>query len=589
MGPETGTIKAMTGLNSGEISLTGAIKATIHRDPFFSKSGASAEKPPPKEYDFTSITKIIARTAGTAFHAASRLLAAKYLTTSEKPTFSQRLFPDITAFEDYAAAITRPDSWEKRHGPIVTECYEWLWSLGSHNQPKIELKENQNKLLDYLTDSWQTITRIQSVMLIGLLELHPLFNRPNVLVLPEVRFQPRNNGLSRLGKVLAAPTAEPLTKSALIKTDKESVPINLLQALKFTDEETMHDWLHQVLVKQQVVFTNFKPLFDKLAILKLIPETLNDEIDPLYPKLLKLFTASYEKDFIKHFAGALNRDELTTFEMETLLALRIVCRAQKDMTGLLGGKGKVDRKDLIEVLKIFPLADFRLETAEDLEFNQTRIETLFNQLTQESQEIFAPIFIATDLLVLEMPENLIGKEKSQNAFKKLQEFAKRKYLDGKSPCLFQDSEFFALLTEACSQRLIIKIGDLKFSNHAIEDEVQDKHRREFRFYNLVLFTALSHYLQKTHPHKKIDLFDILRHPIAKALKDEFLIYCGINYPEDKRKRPLPQILVKTAITNPLQDIKEHAKLMHKIIKAMLVHRTAHATQQLGAVAEIEME
>lgn len=579
----------MNELISKEIALTGNKKVTIHRDPFFSKSGASTEKLPPKEYDFTSVTKILARNAGTAFHAASRLLAAKWLTNSEKPNFSQRLFPGITTLEAFTAAIANPASWEKRHGPIVTECGEWLWGLGNHNLPKIKLKENQAELLDYLTDSWQAITKIQSVMLIGLLELDPLFNQPNVLVLPEVRFQPRNNGLSRLSKVLATPAVQPLTKKDLIKTDKEPVPINLHQALKFTDEETLHDWLHQVLVQQQVAFTNFKPLLDKLAKLKLIPETQNDKIDPLYPKLLKLFTTSYEKDFIKHFAGALNQNELTPAEMETLLALRVVCRAQKDMTCLLGGKGKVNQEDLIEVLKIFPLADLRLQTADDLEFNQPRIEALLGQLPQEVQEIFAPIFIATDLLVLEMPKNLMTKEKSQNAFKELKEFSKRKYLDGKSPCLFQDSEFFALLTDACCQGLIIKIGDLKFSNQTIEDKVQDKHLREFRFYNLVLFASLSHYLQKTSPNKNIGIFDILRHPIAKALKDEFLIYCGINYPEDKRKRPLPQMLVKTAIADPLQDIKEHTKLMHKIIKAMLVHRTAHATQQLGAIAKTVME
>src|SRR3989344_7468428 len=85
------------GLSSAGIELAGGRKTLILNDPLFNKSGSAVDKLPPKNYDSLSVDKIVATTAGTALHAASRSILAKLLIQPDQHThFAAKLFPEAT-------------------------------------------------------------------------------------------------------------------------------------------------------------------------------------------------------------------------------------------------------------------------------------------------------------------------------------------------------------------------------------------------------------------------------------------------------------------------------------------------------------
>lgn len=558
-------------------------QAVIHTDSLLNKHG-NPEPSPSIENGILSGQQIETRLNqifGISFHASLReVLSQKLLANNERerlqpeldlaprPSLESLFGYPINSFSEFQAALTKTPL-QQLNPDSLKQAMDWLESLNPYRLSKKFKTQISETQLQYCHRERTTAIMNHAVLLIGLLETWPPLNDPNSLVLPEVRLQPKVTDLSRLGTQLNKPLKGIFILPEVSKNKKPipTVKLNLKRALQ--SSEPFAAYLHRVLIKREPLLNGFEDTIGKLIELDIVKTE---------PAFIHLCRSATEAEFINSFREAVKSKALSLDEMETILSLRLISRAQTEMLRLFGGKTtKITQSRLMELLKIFPM----IANPTDKKNHQLAAKIL-KKMPKGIRKILSPINLALDVLIINAPEDITPPQ--QEILTRLKTYVAKIYSVNKQPALLQDNKFMALFEQASQLGLTVEIGDLKSSRQPISlSGVKAEHFRELAFYNLTVFSeSVAAYLIKTYPEKHFNAGSILAHPMVKALTNNFIIYCGWNQKQNQATHS--QIDIRTAFTNPTQDrklMKRFITLAHQVIDSMMIR---HVSKITGFVA-----
>lgn len=538
MAPDTKTLEITP--NHGRLPVPNIISP----DPLMNKDGQNNEQSSGPKIELTPqiINSWLNRLFGTCLHAAFRQHSSDHLIhlasipkqskmdLALRPPVSDLISNPVTTLAEFQQQINQPiaNFPEK----AVQQTLAWLQQLNSYtlsdthnNQP---LTDEQIK---FCQQERSKILPVHALLLSGLVEFLPAFTNPNALVLSEVRLQPNTKYIKQLATLVHQPN---------------SVDLNLSQI--FTDgiekAGSLEDFLYDILIKNQDPLVHFKPFLKKLP-----------------ANLVDLFQLP-EANFVAHFPN------LSPPEIQTLLGLRLITLAKDQLAFFLGGKAIIENaQKLKQLLEIFPLTD-QYQTDDE---KAQEITKIMAKLPKRITRILSPIFMAADILILEMPPTANPK-----IIEELKNYAAQAYQKHSQPALFQDSKFIDLLTAAAKAGLKIRLGDIKSSRQPIPEgnNVKTSHARELAFYSLVLFQAVAAHLHHSQPNKPINVYNVLHHPLIKAYQDPFIVYFGY---QEKNQSLSPQLDIRTAFNPQDKQLRRRfVKLMHQINNSMLIRHVLNA-------------